>query len=65
MSTILKALRRVEGDRQEQAETERLQGQLTGGILRETGPSRGWVRGGIGLLLLLVVAGAGFWFGGS
>jgi hypothetical protein len=64
MSAILKALRRVEGEKQERAASERLHGEVTG---EAPPPSPGralrFVRvGGIGALLLAVVA-AGVWLG--
>ena len=64
MSTILKALRRVEGERQQKVETDRLHADVTGGTSSERRPLGGWIRLSLVLSLLLVVA-AGFWSLGS
>jgi hypothetical protein len=65
MSTILKALRRVEGEREQKIETERLHADVTGGTSSERRPPlRGWIRLSLALSLILVVA-AGFWSLGS
>ncbi len=55
MSTIMKALRRVEGERQQKTETDRLHGEVTGAGLSGSSPlprPRIWLGIGLGVLLL-------------
>ena len=55
MSTIMKALRRVEGERQQKTETDRLHGEVTGAGLSGSSPlprPRTWLGIGLGVLLL-------------
>ena len=65
MSAILKALRRVEGEKKERAASERLHGEVTGEVSSPSGQSSRAIRiAGLGALLFAVVA-AGFWLRGA
>ena len=65
MSAILKALRRVEGEKKERAASERLHGEVTGEASSPPGQSSRAIRiSGLGALLFAVVA-AGFWLRGA